>query len=87
MTKDMAAFLNELADLLEKHDVEMEALEATIGYDCYADGIEFTINSKWNDEGGLVREFIEVNVGRWPDPKWLRDIAEIHPVSTGSETK
>lgn len=71
MTPQMKAFLLELADLLEKYDVSVEATE-TLGYDSYCDGIEFSMAGKWDGEGNNLVEYSDFKVSRTPDQDELR---------------
>lgn len=72
MTPEMKSFLLDLADLIEKHDVAVEATENKRGYATYCDGIEFAIPNKWDEAGMWVRGGSVCKVSRSPDPEELR---------------
>jgi len=75
MTQDMQNFLRELAALLEKHGVEIEALEETQNWETYCAGIEFTAWSKYDAEGQPIRETCQVATSRTPDARELLALA------------
>ncbi|MBT8199715.1 MAG: hypothetical protein KJO36_04275 [Acidimicrobiia bacterium] len=76
-TPEMKAFLAELADLMEKHGVtDLEATEDSCGFYTTVGGIEVTIDGKWDDGGEPVREFCQLEIGRFVDRADLRKLAE-----------
>lgn len=70
----MQNFLREFAELLRKHDVNIEATERTKGYECYCDGIEFQIWGQYND-GEKLRDACTVKTSKYPDAEELLTIA------------
>lgn len=75
-TKEMKAFLAELADLMEKHGVTtLEVMEAAVGYYNEVEGIEVEIDGQWDDDCNPTREYCSVNIGRYVDRGVLRDLA------------
>ena len=74
MTEEMKNFLRELADLMEKHNVEAEVTEDTHGYYNMVEGLEFYIESKYDYEKDIkVRDQCDFNVGRCFDASDIRD--------------
>lgn len=64
MTKQMKVFLSELADLMEKHNVEAEITEEENGYYNCIEGLEFSMESLYDDEKGVrIRDYCDYNVG------------------------
>jgi len=72
VTEQMKAFLEELATLLEKHEVELEGYETDDGPMSHCDGIEITQESKW-DGTELIRDRCEVILPRWTKGKDIRN--------------
>ncbi len=54
MTPEFKQFLIQFAELLKKHDVEIEATECG-GYECYCDGMEFCQGAKYDEKGNMTR--------------------------------
>ena len=78
MMTDAKQFLLELADLMDKFDVEeVEATEEVRGWDRVMTGIEFTIPMKWDGDGETIRDDQSVNVGNWTDANGLRKQAQV----------
>jgi len=75
MTKEMKTFLAELADLLEKHDVELEATEGTGYYSTYVDGIDCTMNGRY-DDSEVLRKYCDVSLPINIDAETLRNISQ-----------
>jgi len=75
MTPDMKTFLIELADLLEKHGVEIEIAEKCGGYHTYSTGIEFTMVKPYKGDDEFCKNE-SVKTSLYPDSKELRKIAE-----------
>lgn len=72
ITPEMRAFLTELADLIERHNASIEALEETRGYDTFCAGTEFTMWYSFDSEGNQTRELCQVKLSREPDAKEIR---------------
>ena len=62
--KHMKAFLEELAELMVKHGVEMDVIESDYNYSTVVDGIEFTQNSVFNDSHDEVVPYSTAMVGK-----------------------
>lgn len=62
-TSEMRLFLLELADLMEKHEVTIAAVEETRSYHTSATGIEFSQTGKY--EGEAQRDYccVETTMG------------------------
>lgn len=77
MTPEMKAFLNEFADLMERHHItEMMVVEAMRAWDTNVSGIEFTMADS-TDEAGVYHpvEFFMMH-GTYNDVKTIRDDAK-----------
>lgn len=60
--KMMNEFLEELATLFEKYNVDL-SVEMSGGYDEYPTGIAISTNAVWDDEGNLLQPWTEVISG------------------------
>ena len=61
MTKEMKTFLIEFTNLLEKHGVELDAVEETSGYSNYVDGIDCTMEGKYKDNV-CIKEYCDIRL-------------------------
>jgi hypothetical protein len=59
ITPQLRQFLNELADLLEKHRTTFCAVEDSRGYATTTEGFEFSQSSEWDSDANLTRNFCE----------------------------
>ena len=76
-TPEMKAFLRDLADLMEKHNVkELYVTEDDGGFYPTVEGLEVEIESAWDNEGELTRDYCSVNIGRYIDRGTLKTLAE-----------
>lgn len=62
-------FKDKLFALLREYDVEMEVVEEVSGYNTYATGVNFWSFSKFDDNGRLVADSVDVTVGTWENGK------------------
>jgi len=77
ITPELREFFKELALLMEKYSVEMEATEECSGWSVYSDGIEFAINGKWDIDGNIIQESCLYRTnGRMIDHKDIKGIYE-----------
>ena len=72
MTKQMKQFLTELADLLEKHDVELEATEHIRHWSSYVDGIECSMTARYNEDN--PREHCDIKLPIFTAASDIRDV-------------
>lgn len=75
MTSEMREFLTELADLIERHGVELTAVDDGVDYYPSVDGVEVIMMSKYDDNGDTTREYCEVKTGLYLYPDSLRKMA------------
>ncbi len=78
MTEQMKHFLTELAELMERYDIsEGQVTESSYGWSgSLPDGIEFTINGKWDDNGDTTQEFCEFELPTHFDAETIRKLVE-----------
>jgi len=75
MTPQMKQFIQELADLLAKHDVELEAVEDNHRWTPCVDGIECTMTAHYTDDS-TAREYCEIRLPKWIDNNTLKDLIQ-----------
>jgi hypothetical protein len=75
MTEEMKLFLKELADLMQKHDVELEATETSSGYSNHVDGIEVEQQGIYAN-GKTYREQSSFRLYRYTDAESIRELIE-----------
>ena len=57
-------FKQELFALLQKYEVEMSVIECTYGYDIIAEGINCWSYAKYDGDGNVVAEAIDIDFGK-----------------------
>ena len=73
MTEQMKQFLTELADLIDKHDVELEATECQGSYYTNVDGIECYMEAHYKD---VKRDNCTIKLPVFTDANDIRTIIE-----------
>ena len=58
-------FKADLAVLLAKYDAEISVLESYRGYSTVVDGIEFSFDGKYDENGDTISEYGSFNIGTW----------------------
>jgi len=77
MTKEMKAFLSELADLLEKHNIdEIEAVDDGENYYPSVDGVEINMFARWDENQNIIRDHCDFRLPRYFDCDVLRKLIE-----------
>jgi hypothetical protein len=77
MTPEMRAFMREMAEVMERHNVsEMNIVEESHGWDTVTSGINFSIDGEWDEDGNMVRDFCEHAVHTWMTPETFREEAD-----------
>lgn len=70
----MDEFLEELATLMEKYNIDFEVEESCAQYGgCMADGVCIARNASWTESGDVIHTWREVKVGNTFDASDIRN--------------
>ena len=78
MTEQMRHFLTELAELMERYDIdEITTVETCHGWEgSTVDNLNVSIISKWDSEGNQVQEYCDFELPSYIDAEMLRRTLE-----------
>ena len=77
MTEQMKHFLTELAELMERYDIdEITTVETFHAWDTSVDNLNVSIIGKWDKEGNQVQEYCDFELPTYIDAKGIRQAIE-----------